>query len=320
MPEQEKTEKSERSKAEDPSDIKPKPASARPKRGRPSRTRQNNKAKVSESISVNKEKPKGIVLVEPSTSFIKNLKGNRPIIGLTAYDTIMGAAVSAANVDFILVGDSLGTTLLGYETTIPVTMNDMVRHTSAVRRANPQCLVVADLPFGEASLSFDRLLESCRRLMQEGGADAVKIEGGRDVADDIEKLVATGIPVLGHIGLLPQTVKAIGGYRKFGQIKVEAESIYTDAITLEEAGCFAIIAEMLDEKVATELSKQILPPLIGIGSGDGCDGQILVTTDLLGWSHGPVPKFVKSYANLNKVVSGALEKYVRDVRAGDRSR
>ena len=320
MPEHEKTEKTEQSKAEAPSDSKPKPASARPKRGRPSRARQNNKAKVSESISVNKEKPKEIVLVEPNTSFIKNLKGKRPIIGLTAYDTIMGSAVSAANVDFILVGDSLGTTLLGYDTTIPVTMDDMVRHTSAVRRANPQCLVVADLPFGEASLSFDRLLESCRRLMQEGGADAVKIEGGRDVADDIEKLVATGIPVLGHIGLLPQTVKAIGGYRKFGEIKEEAESIYTDAITLEEAGCFAIIAEMLDEKVATELSKQILPPLIGIGSGDGCDGQILVTTDLLGWSHGPVPKFVKSYANLNKVVSDALGKYVSDIRARVRSR
>ena len=320
MPEQEKTEKTEQSKAEAPSDSKPKPASARPKRGRPSRTRHNNKAKVSESISVKKEKPKEIVLVEPSTSFIKNLKGNRPIIGLTAYDTIMGAAVSGANVDFILVGDSLGTTLLGYETTIPVTMDDMVRHTSAVRRANPQCLVVADLPFGEASLSFDRLLESCRRLMQEGGADAVKIEGGRDVADDIEKLVATGIPVLGHIGLLPQTVKAIGGYRKFGEIKEEAQSIYTDAITLEEAGCFAIIAEMLDEKVASELSRQILPPLIGIGSGDGCDGQILVTTDLLGWSHGPVPNFVKSYANLNRVVSDALGKYVSDIRAGERSR
>jgi 3-methyl-2-oxobutanoate hydroxymethyltransferase len=320
MPEQEKTDKTEPSKAEAPSGSKPKSAPARPKRGRPPRTRQNNKAKDPESISVNKQKPKQIPLIEASTSFIKNLKGNRPIIGLTAYDTILGAAVSAANVDFILVGDSLGTTLLGYETTIPVTMDDMVRHTSAVRRDNPKCLVVADLPFGEASLSFDRLLESCRRLMQEGGADAVKIEGGRDVADDIEKLVATGIPVLGHIGLLPQTVKAIGGYRKFGEMKEEAESIYTDAITLEEAGCFAIIAEMLDEKVATELSKQILPPLIGIGSGDGCDGQILVTTDLLGWSHGPVPKFVKSYANLNNVVSDALDKYVRDIRAGGRSK
>ena len=320
MPELEKNDKTDQSKAEAPTDTKPKPASVRPKRGRPSRTRQNNKAKKPESISVDKEKPKEILPVEPSTSFIKNLKGNRPIIGLTAYDTIMGSAVSAANVDFILVGDSLGTTILGYDTTIPVNMDDMVRHTSAVRRANPQCLVVADLPFGEASLSFDRLLESCRRLMQEGGADAVKIEGGKDVADDIEKLVATGIPVLGHIGLLPQTVKAIGGYRKFGEIKEEAQSIYTDAITLEEAGCFAIIAEMLDEKVATELSKQILPPLIGIGSGNGCDGQILVTTDLLGWSHGPVPKFVKSYANLNKVVSDALGKYVSDIRAGANSK
>ena len=258
-----------------------------------------------------------MIEIEPTTSFIRCLKGKRPIVGLTAYDTILGAAVSSSNVDFILVGDSLGTTLLGYDTTIPVTMEDMLGHTAAVRRANPQCLLVADLPFGEASLSFDRLLESARKLMQLGGADAVKIEGGRDVADDIEKLVATGIPVLGHIGLLPQTVKAIGGYRKFGETKEEAESIYTDAITLEEAGCFAIIAEMVDEKVATELARQILPPLIGIGCGDGCDGQILVTTDLLGWSHGPVPKFVKSYANLNKVVADALGKYVRDVRFGN---
>ena len=253
--------------------------------------------------------------MEPTTSFIRNLKGKRPVVGLTAYDSIMSSAVSQANVDFVLVGDSLGTTLLGYNTTIPVTIDDMIRHTAAVRRANPNCLVVADLPFGEASLSFDRLLDSCRKLMQIGGADAVKIEGGRDVADDIEKLVATGIPVLGHIGLLPQTVKAIGGYRKFGETREEAESIYTDAITLEEAGCFAVIAEMLDERVASELSKQILPPLIGIGSGQGCDGQILVTTDLLGWSHGQVPKFVKPYLNMNKLVSDALGKYVNDVRS-----
>ena len=254
------------------------------------------------------------VPVQPTTSYIRNLKGKRPIVGLTAYDAILGSAVSAADVDFILVGDSLGTTLLGHDTTVAVTMNDMVSHCAAVRRSSPQCLLVADLPFGEASLSFDRLLDSSRRLMQEGGADAIKIEGGRDIADDIEKLVATGIPVLGHIGLLPQTVKAIGGYRKFGETREEAESIYTDAITLEEAGCFAIVAEMLNEQVASELTKQILPPLIGIGSGTGCDGQILVTTDLLGWSNGPVPKFVKPYANLNKIVSVALAKYVNDVR------
>ena len=318
MSEKEESDQSKHSKAEKPSGEGEKVSPSKPKRPRTIRTRQSNKPKSLETNSLNKEKARGaLVEIEPTTSFIRGLKGKRPIVGLTAYDTILGAAVSSSNVDFILVGDSLGTTLLGYDTTIPVTMEDMLRHTAAVRRANPQCLLVADLPFGEASLSFDRLLESARKLMQLGGADAVKIEGGRDVADDIEKLVATGIPVLGHIGLLPQTVKAIGGYRKFGETKEEAESIYTDAITLEEAGCFAIIAEMVDEKVATELARQILPPLIGIGCGDGCDGQILVTTDLLGWSHGPVPKFVKSYANLNKVVADALGKYVRDVRFGN---
>ena len=247
---------------------------------------------------------------------IANLKGKRPIVALTAYDAVMGRLVNDAGVDFILVGDSVGTTLLGHRTTIPVDMTDMVRHTAAVRRAQPKCLLVADLPFGEASFSFDRLLESARRLMQEGGADAVKIEGGRDVADDIEKLVATGVPVLGHIGLLPQTVKAIGGYRKFGIDRQEAEDLYTDAIALEEAGCFAVVGEMIEEAVARELTKQILPPLIGIGSGAGCDGQILVSTDILGYNTRKAPSFVKTYANLNQVISRALSQYVEEVRGG----
>jgi 3-methyl-2-oxobutanoate hydroxymethyltransferase len=247
---------------------------------------------------------------------IANLKGKRPIVALTAYDAVMGRLVNDAGVDFILVGDSVGTTLLGHRTTIPVDMTDMVRHTAAVRRAQPKCLLVADLPFGEASFSFDRLLESARRLMQEGGADAVKIEGGRDVADDIEKLVATGVPVLGHIGLLPQTVKAIGGYRKFGIDRQEAEDLYTDAIALEEAGCFAVVGEMIEEAVARELTKQILPPLIGIGSGAGCDGQILVSTDILGYNTRKAPSFVKTYANLNQVITRALSQYVEEVRGG----
>ncbi len=242
------------------------------------------------------------------------LKGVRPIVGLTAYDSVMAKLASDSGADFILVGDSVGTTLLGYKTTIPVDMTDMVRHAAAVRRAQPDCLVVADLPFAEASFSFDRLLDSARRLMQEGGADAIKIEGGRDVADDIEKLVATGIPVLGHIGLLPQTVKAIGGYRKFGSDKQEADNLYTDAIALEEAGCFAVVAEMIDGPVAKELSKQILPPMIGIGSGSGCDGQILVSPDLLGYSLHTPPSFVKAYANLNQVISKALHEFVTEVR------
>jgi 3-methyl-2-oxobutanoate hydroxymethyltransferase len=245
---------------------------------------------------------------------LMRLKGKQNIVGLTAYDALLGRLVSEAGVDFILVGDSVGTTSLGFPTTIPVTINDMIHHTSAVRRSNPECLLVADLPFGEASLSFDRLLESARSLMQVGGADAVKIEGGKDIADDIEKLVATGIPVLGHIGLLPQTVKAIGGYRKFGAEREEAENLYTDAISLEEAGCFAVIGEMIEEKVASELSKQILPPFIGIGSGENCDGQILVTTDLLGLSNGHIPSFVNPRLNLNKEISSALSGYVRDLK------
>ena len=259
---------------------------------------------------------------EPRTrttlEFLK-LKGKRTIVGLTAYDALLGRLVSDAGVDFILVGDSVGTTMLGHSTTIPVTIQDMIHHTASVRRANPDCLLVADLPFGEASLSFDRLLESARSLMQKGGADAVKIEGGRDVADDIEKLVLTGIPVLGHIGLLPQTVKAIGGYRKFGSKQEEAESLYTDAIALEEAGCFGLVAEMVEASVASELARQILPPLIGIGSGDGCDGQILVTPDLLGLSNGSIPSFVKPKLNLNQEISQALTEYVIDVKKRKKS-
>ena len=254
-----------------------------------------------------------------TTIELLNLKGKRSIVGLTAYDALLGRLVSDSGVDFILVGDSVGTTLLGHPTTIPVTIRDMIHHTASVRRANPDCLLVADLPFGEASLSFDRLLESARSLMQKGGADAVKIEGGRDVADDIEKLVLTGIPVLGHIGLLPQTVKAIGGYRKFGSKQEEAESLYTDAIALEEAGCFGLVAEMVEASVASELARQILPPLIGIGSGDGCDGQILVTPDLLGLSNGSIPSFVKPKLNLNQEISQALTEYVIDVKKRKKS-
>lgn len=252
--------------------------------------------------------------VPSSVTELKGMKGKHPIVGLTAYDSIMGHFVSEAGVDFILVGDSVGTTVLGYETTIPVTIDDMIHHTAAVRRCRPNCLLVADLPFGEASLSFDRLLESSRALMQKGGADAVKLEGGKDIADDVEKLVATGIPVLGHIGLLPQTVKAIGGYRKFGVNREEAESLYTDAISLEEAGVFAIIAEMVEENLASKLSRQVLPPVIGIGSGEKCDGQILVTPDLLGWSSSRVPSFVKQYANIGHEVSLALSRYVKDIK------
>jgi len=273
----------------------------------------DNEVKKSPKPSYDKKRLVDLSEIHPTTKYIYQLKKKRTIIGLTAYDSIMAKLVSKAGVDFILVGDSVGTTMLGFDTTIPVTINDMVHHTAAVRRGMPGCLVVADLPFGEASLSFDRLLDSARRLMQ-CGADAVKIEGGKDIADDIEKLVATGIPVMGHIGLLPQTVKAIGGYRKFGTTREEADELYTDAISLEEAGCFAIIAEMMDEEIAAHLADQILPPLIGIGSGHKTDGEILVTHDLLGLTPSPLPSFVKPCASLGLDGLNALQNYVVNLR------
>ncbi len=253
---------------------------------------------------------------KPTPNYLQQLKGKRPITALTAYDAPTAKLACAAGMDFLLVGDSVGTVALGFDTTIPVTLDMMVHHASAARRGGPQCLLVVDLPFAEASFSFDRLLVACRRLMQEGGADAVKLEGGRSVADNVELLVRAGIPVMGHVGLLPQTVKAISGYRKFGKEREEAEDILTDAVALEEAGCFAIVAEMVEERLAGELAKSLEVPIIGIGSGGGCDGQILVSSDLLGLTQGQVPSFVKPQVDLADAMTQAFRGYVDDVRSG----
>jgi len=253
---------------------------------------------------------------KPTPNYLQQLKGKRPITALTAYDAPTAKLACAAGTDFLLVGDSVGTVALGFDTTVPVTLDMMVHHAAAARRGGPHCLLVADLPFAEASFSFDHLLVACRRLIQEGGADAVKLEGGRTVADKIERLVRAGIPVMGHVGLLPQTVKAISGYRKFGKEREEAEDILNDAVALEEAGCFAIVAEMVEERLAGELSKSLEVPIIGIGSGGGCDGQILVSSDLLGLTQGQVPSFVKPQADLADAMTQAFRGYIDDVRSG----
>lgn len=249
-------------------------------------------------------------------SYLQELKSKRLITALTAYDAPTAKLACAAGVDFLLVGDSVGTAALGFDTTVPVTLDMMIHHAGAARRGGPQCLLVVDLPFAEASFPFDHLLTACRRLMQEAGADAVKLEGGRLVAENIQRLVQAGIPVMGHVGLLPQTVKAISGYRKFGKEREEAEDILTDAVALEEAGCFAIVAEMVEERLAGELAKTLEVPIIGIGSGGGCDGQILVSSDLLGLTQGQVPSFVKPQADLAGEMTQAFRSYVDDVRAG----
>lgn len=254
--------------------------------------------------------------VRHTTETIRKLKGQRPIVALTAYDTAAARLVDESGVDIILVGDSVGTTQLGFESTVPVTLAAMIHHTAAVARGNKAALLVADLPFGYGRHDPQQLMSAAVRLMQEGGAHAVKLE--TVAADDgvVAGMVAAGIPVMGHIGLLPQRVHQLGGYRKFGKREGEAATLLADAAALERAGCFALVAEMVDTDVARELSDKVSIPLIGIGSGVHCDGQILVYHDILGLTPGKVPSFVRVYDDLGERIRGAVSNYADDVRNG----
>lgn len=243
------------------------------------------------------------------------MKGVEKIAMLTAYDTPTAALADAAGVDIILIGDSVGNTVLGYSSTVPVKIDDMVRHTAAVSRAKPDALIVADLPFASAHHNFDRLLDDCARLVQEGGADAVKIEGGADMAEKISRLTKAGIAVVGHIGLEPQQVLKLGGYRKFGKTEAERAKILADAKALEAAGAFVVLMEMTDADCAKAVTESLSVPTIGIGSGANCDGQVLVTADVLGLSATP-PSFAKRYANVGGIIEKAFREYIADVRGG----
>jgi len=251
-----------------------------------------------------------------TTQTIALLKGERPVVAVTAYDTAMARYADEAGVDLILVGDSVGTTQLGFETTVPVTLEMMLHHTAAVSRAKPRALLVADIPFAVAHDEFSCLLRACQRLMQESGAEAVKIEGGAALAPKVERLVKAGIPVLGHIGLLPQNFHQLGGYRKFGRSDGEKRILVDDALALEKAGCYAVICEMTEGTVTGTIANELTIPLIGIGSGPHCDGQILVCNDLLGMNTGYVPSFVRQYAELGKLARAAFANYAEDVRNG----
>ena len=244
-----------------------------------------------------------------STLSIYKMKGHAQVVCTTAYDAAFAALADQAGVDLILVGDSLGTTMLGFQTTVPVTFEMMAHHTAAVARAKPNALVVLDVPFAVASHSFDHLLDCCVRAMQECGADAVKIEGGEEFAPTIQKLVLAGIPVMGHIGLLPQRVYQLGGYRRFGKTPEEIEQLIRDAKAVEAAGAFSIVGEMIVHEAAGAVAKSINVPLIGIGSGPLCDGQIIVSTDILGLTPGHVPAFAKQYANLGTAARDAFTAY-----------
>ncbi len=250
--------------------------------------------------------------VKITTKTIRELKGIRPIAAVTAYDFPTAVHADEAGIDLILVGDSVGTTVLGYSSTVPVTIEMMEHHAAAVLRAVPDALVVVDLPFGEASLDRDHVLRVSRRIIQMG-AGAVKIEGGAEQEDLRSFLVDAGIPVLGHIGLLPQRIQVEGNYRKFGRSEEEAEALLEAAESVERSGCFACVGEMIDADTAGEIRDRIGIPLIGIGCGPSCDGQILVSHDMLGLGTEKVPSFVKVYADLGRQIRQSFEEYREEV-------
>jgi 3-methyl-2-oxobutanoate hydroxymethyltransferase len=238
-----------------------------------------------------------------------------PIAVLTAYDAVIARLFEQSGVDVILVGDSVGMAVLGYASTIPVTVDAMVHHTQAVVRGTSRALIVADMPFLAAQVSVPEAVANAGRLIQEGGAAAVKIEGGRPVLDAVRRLVDVGIPVMGHIGLQPQSVHQVGGFRKQATQRSDADRLIEDARALEDAGVFALVLESIPADVAAAATRTLAIPTIGIGAGPWCDGQVLVGHDMLGLSSS-APSFVRQYATLAETIGAAAAAYVRDVREG----
>lgn len=235
---------------------------------------------------------------------------------MTAYDYSMAQAVDAAGIQLIIVGDSLGMTMLGYDSTIPVTMDDMVHHTKAVVRGVESALVVSDMPFLSYQISLSDAVAHAGRLIKEAGAGAVKIEGGAFRAETIQHLIANGIPVMGHIGLTPQSVRAFGGYKVQGRTGEAAETLKADAQRLADAGIFALVLEGIPAPLAEEITQSIAVPTVGIGAGPACDGQVLVVHDLLGLYSDFTPKFVKRYADLGAAMRTAFAAYKAEVEDG----
>lgn len=235
---------------------------------------------------------------------------------LTAYDATMARLLDRAGIDVLLVGDSLGMVILGYETTVPVTLEAMIHHTRAVANGARRALVVADMPFLSYQVTVEQGIRNAGRLMQEGGAAAVKLEGGAAVAETVRRIVDAGIPVMGHIGLLPQSVHQMGGFRIVGKTEGEAERLLAEARALEQAGAFAIVLECIPGEVAAAITGEFRIPTIGIGAGPHCDGQVLVSYDAFGLFDEFVPQFVKQYATLGADMVAAARQYKADVEEG----
>jgi 3-methyl-2-oxobutanoate hydroxymethyltransferase len=233
---------------------------------------------------------------------------------LTAYDATMARLLERAGIDVLLVGDSVATAVLGYDTTLPVTLDVMIHHTSAVVRGTQRALVIADMPFLTYQVTPSEAVRNAGRLLKDAGAAAVKVEGGRSITEVVRRLVDVGIPVMGHLGVLPQSVNQQSGYRQRGSEPDEAELIFNDALALQEAGAFSVVLEAIPSDLAARITSALDIPTIGIGAGTECDGQVLVSSDLLGL-HDKIPPFAKKYADLAEVIVGAARAFIEDVRS-----
>jgi 3-methyl-2-oxobutanoate hydroxymethyltransferase len=248
---------------------------------------------------------------------IKEMKSRgEKIPMLTAYDFATARLVDEAGMPLVLVGDSLGMVALGYESTIPVTMEEMIHHTKAVVRGTKQALVIGDMPFMSYHISTAEALRNAARFIQEGGAQAVKLEGGHTVAEPVKRMVECGIPVMGHIGLTPQSIHQLGGFKAQGKTPEAAQRLLQDALALEAAGAFAIVLESVPYALARIITKKLAVPTIGIGAGPHCDGQVQVLSDLLGLYTEFVPRHAKQYAKLSQVIKEAVSQYLKEVKAG----
>ena len=253
-----------------------------------------------------------------TTHVLLEMKRNgEKIAMLTAYDYTMARILDDAGIDILLVGDSASNVMAGHETTLPITLNEMIYHASSVVRAVDRCLVVVDLPFGSYQGNSREALASAIRIMKESGAHAVKMEGGREIRESVERILSAGIPVMGHLGLTPQSIYKFGTYTVRAKEDEEADRLREDAKLLEEIGCFGIVLEKIPAQLAAELSTSLEIPFIGIGAGNGTDGQVLVTHDMLGMNQEFSPRFLRRYLNLEKDMTDAVQNYINDVRAVD---
>jgi 3-methyl-2-oxobutanoate hydroxymethyltransferase len=253
-----------------------------------------------------------------TTNTIQEMKQKgEKIAMLTSYDYSMATIVDEGGIDVILVGDSASNVMAGHETTLPITLDQMIYHAASVVRAVKRALVVVDLPFGSYQGNSKEALNSAIRIMKESGAHAVKLEGGIEIRESVERIITAGIPVMGHLGLTPQSIYKFGTYTVRAKEEAEAEKLKQDILVLQQAGCFSVVLEKIPAKLAKEVTDSVKIPTIGIGAGQHCDGQVLVINDMIGLTKGFKPRFLRQYLNLFEQINGAVQSYVKDVKAGN---